>query len=51
MMMIGILLLMHETVQTKYGDDSPQTVSFAIYEYVELLEKSVDFFGLFWPRL
>jgi hypothetical protein len=48
---IQILLLMHGTVQTKHRDGSPETVSFAIHEYVELLEKSVDFCGLFWPRL
>jgi hypothetical protein len=44
---IEILLLMHGTVQTKHRDGSPETVSFAIHEYVELLEKSVDFCGLF----
>jgi hypothetical protein len=48
---VEILLLMHGTVQTKHSDGSPETVSFAIHEYVELLEKSVDFCGLFRPRL
>jgi hypothetical protein len=44
---VEILLLMHGTVQTKHSDGSPETVSFTIYEYVELLEKSVEFLWTF----
>jgi hypothetical protein len=44
---IEILLLMHGTVQTKHRDGSPESVSFAIHEYVKLLEKSVEFLWTF----
>jgi hypothetical protein len=44
---VEILLLMHGTVQTKHRDGPPESVSFAIHEYVKFLEKAVEFLWTF----